>query len=168
MRLPHSSSLLRGGQLASFRNRHGFAATRSHSTAVLGGGITGLTAAWQLTQDPKCKQVVLYEKTKRLGGWVDSENIPVEGGNVVFEYGPRTLKSSLPSSLPTLYLVRAPARVPLSSRGYALDMLTLIDRLRILACTKTSSLPRKTALRLGIAISTTRTISFACPRLNRT
>ncbi|KAJ5317107.1 hypothetical protein PENANT_c029G02616 [Penicillium antarcticum] len=104
MRLPHSSSLLRRGQLASVHSHLGFSGVRSHSTAVLGGGITGLTAAWQLIQDPKCEQVVLYEKSNRLGGWVDSETIPVEDGNVVFEYGPRTLKSSLPSSLPLLYL----------------------------------------------------------------
>ncbi|KAJ5776140.1 uncharacterized protein N7511_001151 [Penicillium nucicola] len=104
MRLPHSSSLLRRGNLVNVHSRLGFTSTRSHSTAVLGGGITGLTAAWQLIQDPKCKQVVLYEKSERLGGWVDSEIIPVKGGNVVFEYGPRTLRSSLPGSLATLYL----------------------------------------------------------------
>jgi oxygen-dependent protoporphyrinogen oxidase len=78
---------------------------RAYTAAVLGGGITGLTAAWQLAQDPTCKQVILFEKTDRLGGWVNSETVPVDGGNVVFEYGPRTLKSSLPGSLPLLYLV---------------------------------------------------------------
>jgi oxygen-dependent protoporphyrinogen oxidase len=78
---------------------------RAYTAAVLGGGITGLTAAWQLTQDPTCKQVILFEKTDRLGGWINSETVPVDGGNVVFEYGPRTLKSSLPGSLPLLYLV---------------------------------------------------------------
>ncbi|CAI7618528.1 unnamed protein product [Penicillium glandicola] len=77
---------------------------RSYNAAVLGGGITGLTAAWQLVQDPTCKVVNLFEKTDRLGGWIDSETIPVDGGNVVFEYGPRTLRSSLPGSLPLLYL----------------------------------------------------------------
>ncbi|CAP98618.1 Pc22g13300 [Penicillium rubens Wisconsin 54-1255] len=77
---------------------------RAYTAAVLGGGITGLTAAWQLAQDPTCKQVILFEKTDRLGGWINSETVPVDGGNVVFEYGPRTLKSSLPGSLPLLYL----------------------------------------------------------------
>jgi oxygen-dependent protoporphyrinogen oxidase len=78
---------------------------RAYTAAVLGGGITGLTAAWQLVQDPSCKRVDLFEKTDRLGGWINSETVPVDGGNVVFEYGPRTLRSSLPGSLPLLYLV---------------------------------------------------------------
>ncbi|KAJ6188742.1 hypothetical protein N7519_003650 [Penicillium mononematosum] len=77
---------------------------RAYTAAVLGGGITGLTAAWQLAQDPTCKHVNVFEKTDRLGGWINSETVPVDGGNVMFEYGPRTLKSSLPGSLPLLYL----------------------------------------------------------------
>lgn len=78
---------------------------RTYTAAVLGGGITGLTTAWQLAQDPTCRTINLFEKTDRLGGWINSETVPVDGGNVVFEYGPRTLKSSLPGSLPLLYLV---------------------------------------------------------------
>ncbi|KAJ5686008.1 hypothetical protein N7536_008627 [Penicillium majusculum] len=77
---------------------------RTYTAAVLGGGITGLTTAWQLAQDPTCRTINLFEKTDRLGGWINSETVPVDGGNVVFEYGPRTLKSSLPGSLPLLYL----------------------------------------------------------------
>ncbi|KAJ5772983.1 hypothetical protein N7457_007879 [Penicillium paradoxum] len=80
---------------------------RAYTAAVLGGGITGLTSTWQLAQDPECERVVLYEKSNRLGGWIDSETIPVEGGNVVFEYGPRTLRSSVPESLPLLSLASA-------------------------------------------------------------
>lgn len=78
---------------------------RTYKAAVLGGGITGLTSAWQLAQDPNCTDIQLVEKSNRLGGWIDSETIPVEGGNVVFEYGPRTLRSMLPGSLPLLHLV---------------------------------------------------------------
>lgn len=78
---------------------------RTYTAAVLGGGITGLTSAWQLAQDPTCRTINLFEKTDRLGGWMNSETVPVDGGNVVFEYGPRTLRSSLPGSLPLLYLV---------------------------------------------------------------
>ncbi|CAI7653318.1 unnamed protein product [Penicillium viridicatum] len=77
---------------------------RTYTAAVLGGGITGLTTAWQLAQDPTCRTINLFEKTDRLGGWITSETVPVDGGNVVFEYGPRTLRSSLPGSLPLLYL----------------------------------------------------------------
>jgi oxygen-dependent protoporphyrinogen oxidase len=102
MRLPCVSKALRPrkGQLNLLNGQR-----RTYVAAVLGGGITGLTSAWQLAQDPMCRQINLFEKTDRLGGWIDSEIVPVDGGNIVFEYGPRTLKSSLPGSLPLLYLV---------------------------------------------------------------
>ncbi|KXG47996.1 Protoporphyrinogen oxidase [Penicillium griseofulvum] len=101
MRLPCVSKALRArkGQLNILNGQR-----RTYVAAVLGGGITGLTSAWQLAQDPMCRQINLFEKTDRLGGWIDSEIVPVDGGNIVFEYGPRTLKSSLPGSLPLLYL----------------------------------------------------------------
>ncbi|KAJ6008328.1 hypothetical protein N7540_012304 [Penicillium herquei] len=66
---------------------------RTFKAAVVGGGVTGLTAAWQLSHDPQCSEVTLYEKSPRLGGWMSSENISVSDGDVLFEYGPRTLKS---------------------------------------------------------------------------
>jgi oxygen-dependent protoporphyrinogen oxidase len=65
---------------------------RAYNVAVVGGGITGLTAAWKLMRDPKCTGITLYEKSHRFGGWMESEEIPVGDGKVVFEYGPRTLK----------------------------------------------------------------------------
>ncbi|OQE46690.1 hypothetical protein PENCOP_c001G01793 [Penicillium coprophilum] len=101
MRLPHVSRALRPRQrqLNLLNDQK-----RTYTAAVLGGGITGLTAAWQLAQDPTCERINVFEKSDRLGGWIDSETIPVDGGNIVFEYGPRTLRSSLPGSLPLLYL----------------------------------------------------------------
>ncbi|KAJ5835957.1 Amine oxidase [Penicillium robsamsonii] len=102
MRVPYVSRALRPRQRQLNILLNG--QKRTYTAAVLGGGITGLTAAWQLAQDPTCKRIVLFEKTDRLGGWIDSETIPVDGGNIVFEYGPRTLRSSLPGSLPLLYL----------------------------------------------------------------
>lgn len=79
---------------------------RAYNVAVVGGGITGLTAAWKLTQDPKCNEITLYEKSHRLGGWMESETIPVDGGKVVFEYGPRTLRWSRPAAQSILEMVR--------------------------------------------------------------
>ncbi|OQE23186.1 hypothetical protein PENSTE_c009G06841 [Penicillium steckii] len=80
---------------------------RAYNVAVVGGGITGLTAAWKLTQDSKCNEITLYEKSHRLGGWMESETIPVDGGKVVFEYGPRTLRWSRPAAQSILEMANA-------------------------------------------------------------
>lgn len=66
---------------------------KPYNAAVIGGGITGLTAALRLSENPECSKVTLYEKSSRLGGYVQSETIPIDGGKVVFEYGPRTIRS---------------------------------------------------------------------------
>lgn len=79
---------------------------RAYNVAVVGGGITGLTAAWRLTQDPKCTGVTLYEKSHRLGGWMESETIPVGDGQIVFEYGPRTLRWTDPTGKFIMKMVR--------------------------------------------------------------
>jgi oxygen-dependent protoporphyrinogen oxidase len=73
--------------------------------AVIGAGITGLTTAYRLSKNPNCAKVTLYEKSSRIGGWLDSEVIDVEGGQIVFEYGPRTLRAVAPACLPLLDLV---------------------------------------------------------------
>lgn len=60
------------------------------STLIVGGGITGLSAAWfLLKQNPKAK-ITLLEKENRLGGWIRTSN---EGG-FLFEKGPRTFPYS--------------------------------------------------------------------------
>lgn len=82
------------------------APSKSYDAAVIGGGITGLTTAFRLSRDPNCAKVTLYEQSNRLGGWLQSETINVDGGEVVFEYGPRTLRTASPSCLPLLDLVR--------------------------------------------------------------
>lgn len=79
---------------------------KSYDAAVIGGGITGLTTAFRLSRDPNCTKVTLYERSNRLGGWLQSETINVEGGEIVFEYGPRTLRTAVPTCLPLLDLVR--------------------------------------------------------------
>jgi hypothetical protein len=62
------------------------------SYAVLGGGVTGLSAAYFLTRKFSKAKVTIYEANKRLGGWVDSEIVEVDGGQVLFEWGPRSLR----------------------------------------------------------------------------
>lgn len=81
--------------------------TKPYNVAVIGGGLTGLTAAWRLVQDPKCQKITLYEKSPQLGGWLQSERVEVgEGKYVVFEHGPRTIRAMQPAVLPMLDLVR--------------------------------------------------------------
>jgi protoporphyrinogen oxidase len=71
--------------------------------AVLGGGITGLATAYRLAAR-KDTQVTLYEKSQQLGGWLQTEKVKVGGGNILFEWGPRTLRAI--DALPTIELVR--------------------------------------------------------------
>ncbi len=53
---------------------------------ILGGGITGLSAAWYLSRRNPQAQITLLEKENRLGGWIRTTR---ENG-FLFEKGPRT------------------------------------------------------------------------------
>lgn len=66
--------------------------SHSHDIAVLGGGITGLATAYFLTQQLPRAKITVYEAGDRIGGWLSSKRVEVEGGNVLFEAGPRTLR----------------------------------------------------------------------------
>lgn len=72
--------------------RHANNANDRLRVAVLGGGVTGLTTAYRLAEDPST-DVTLFEKSGRFGGWLSSERIEVDGGSVLFEWGPRTLRA---------------------------------------------------------------------------
>ncbi|CAK4025957.1 Protoporphyrinogen oxidase [Lecanosticta acicola] len=60
--------------------------------AVLGGGVTGLASAYYLLKRQPTAKVTLYEAKDRIGGWLESHRVPVDGGSVLFEAGPRTLR----------------------------------------------------------------------------
>ena len=67
------------------------------SIAVVGGGITGLSAAFHLSRRYPQAQIRLFEKSKRSGGWLKSRRVDVKGyngeqANVLLEAGPRTLR----------------------------------------------------------------------------
>ncbi|KIW58502.1 protoporphyrinogen oxidase, variant [Exophiala xenobiotica] len=77
------------------------------SIAVIGGGITGLATAYNLTQRIPDAKITIYEEKDRLGGWVDSEVIKVDNGEILFEWGPRTLRPALgDSGLATVDLLK--------------------------------------------------------------
>jgi protoporphyrinogen/coproporphyrinogen III oxidase len=69
--------------------------------AVLGGGITGLTAAHYLARQAPDAHITLYEASDRLGGWIDGRPTPVHqngGGEVLLQRGPRMLRSGASST----------------------------------------------------------------------
>ncbi|KAF2724256.1 Protoporphyrinogen oxidase [Polychaeton citri CBS 116435] len=64
----------------------------SHDIGIVGGGITGLAAAYYLTQRLPRAKITIYETSDRIGGWLQSKRVPLQGGSVLFEAGPRTLR----------------------------------------------------------------------------
>ncbi|RUS24449.1 protoporphyrinogen oxidase [Jimgerdemannia flammicorona] len=87
----------------------------SHQIAVLGGGISGLSAAYYLSQNvPATTKIVLFEGSKRVGGWIESKRVgtcgPEKGkpGNegVLFELGPRSLRPKGAGGVVALDLIR--------------------------------------------------------------
>src|SRR5215471_20827581 len=61
-----------------------------HSVAVIGGGITGLTAAFYLQR--KGVPVTVYESTGRVGGVIQS----LRKDGYLAEFGPNTLLETSP------------------------------------------------------------------------
>jgi hypothetical protein len=95
----------------------------ARNIAILGGGITGLTTAFQLARTIPNAKITLFEKSNRLGGWLDSEVLQVDGGEVLFEWGPRSLRPDLEGpGQATLLLVRPStfAIVPVLTPAYGI------------------------------------------------
>lgn len=79
---------------------------RARNIAIIGGGISGLASAFNLTKDVPNAKITIFEKKEKLGGWIDSEQVEVDDGKVIFEWGPRTLRPDLGGNgLATLQLV---------------------------------------------------------------
>ena len=80
------------------------------SITVVGGGISGLSAAFHLARRFPAgtgARITLVEKAQRLGGWIRAERVSVDDGHgrkaeILLESGPRTLR---PNSKAILELV---------------------------------------------------------------
>ena len=55
--------------------------------AIVGGGLSGVAAAWQLARDGQC-EFILYEASPRLGGIVETARVETKDGTFVIECGP--------------------------------------------------------------------------------
>ena len=73
------------------------------TTAILGGGLSGLSTAYYLSRAlPPSHKIVLLEKSKRFGGWIHT--FRHESG-ISFEAGPRSVRPVGLQGLLTLDLV---------------------------------------------------------------
>ncbi|KAI1142906.1 Protoporphyrinogen oxidase [Hypoxylon sp. FL0543] len=82
----------RARTFATYRARN----AKSREIAVLGGGITGLTAAHYLARHAPDARITLYESSARLGGWIDGRLAKTGDGQydqVLLQHGPRLLRS---------------------------------------------------------------------------
>jgi oxygen-dependent protoporphyrinogen oxidase len=78
---------------------------KKQHVAVLGGGITGLSAVHYLLREFPNAEITLYEGSDRLGGWLHSKQVDVGNGYITLEQGPRTLRPHSPAGLVTLEMV---------------------------------------------------------------
>lgn len=72
--------------------RHVSSQAYPEKVAVLGGGISGLASAYFVAREFPQSKITVHEANKDGGGWIQSRRIDVPGGDVLFEYGPRTLR----------------------------------------------------------------------------
>ena len=72
--------------------RHASSQAYPEKVAVLGGGISGLVSAYFVSQEFPKSKITIHEANKDSGGWIQSRRVQVPGGDVLFEYGARTLR----------------------------------------------------------------------------
>ncbi len=67
---------------------------------IIGGGITGLSAAWYLQQSPDMRvRYTLLEQSDRWGGKIRSEQVEDAGGTFIVEVGPDSFLTQKPWAL---------------------------------------------------------------------
>jgi oxygen-dependent protoporphyrinogen oxidase len=105
--------------------RYASSAAYPEKIAVLGGGISGLASAYFAAKEFPKSIITIYEASSRVGGWIHSSRVDVPGGgNVLFEYGCRTLRPG-PTSMPTAQIVS------LEALGVILYVRALMEILKI-------------------------------------
>ncbi|KAI0515301.1 hypothetical protein F5B22DRAFT_636584 [Xylaria bambusicola] len=97
-----------GSSLAYRGQKQPYATTSTGQTeprqiAILGAGITGLTAAHYLARHAENAHITIYEATDRPGGWIKANRVEVEDdngnkGHVLLQNGPRMLRSGSSST----------------------------------------------------------------------
>lgn len=65
---------------------------RNGSVGIIGGGISGLSYAFFLSKIRPDIKIRIFESNKRPGGWINTEILKINGNDVNFEKGPRTLR----------------------------------------------------------------------------
>ncbi len=71
------------------------------NVSIAGGGISGLTTAFYLSQMPRIGSITVHEASERLGGWIQT----TKDCGVIFEHGPRTIRPVGRQGANTLELV---------------------------------------------------------------
>lgn len=122
---------------------------------IVGGGISGLSAAWQITRDLPGARVTVLEADPRWGGKIRTERVTLPGGEAVVDCGPEsfiTRKSAawelalalgmrsriqaVAGETRNIYVLRKgrPVLVPLAPGAFIKsDLLTMRGKLRLMA-----------------------------------
>jgi oxygen-dependent protoporphyrinogen oxidase len=82
-------------------NRHRNASTSAaypERIAILGGGVAGLSSAYFVAREFPKSKITVFEAGSNTGGWMKSKRVAVPGGDVIFEYGARTLRNATPTA----------------------------------------------------------------------
>jgi len=72
---------------------------RAVDVAIVGGGISGLTLAWRLSQRRPDLKVVVLEAESRTGGKILTERVEVDGDVFLVEGGPDAILTQKPDAL---------------------------------------------------------------------
>lgn len=72
------------------------------SKVILGGGISGLSAAYYLLKKNPRETITILESGSRTGGWIKSA---LQQNNIIFEQGPRTIRPRGDAGANTLELI---------------------------------------------------------------